>query len=93
MAHSDNPQSLVRDLSTGRLSRRQFVQRAAYVVLRFAGALGTDVAAGLMKPDGAVAGLIGGEALANFRLRFDFPAGRLRSTSESSGDDRPAVLA
>ncbi|MGN6563947.1 MAG: ABC transporter substrate-binding protein [Thermomicrobiales bacterium] len=29
MAHSDNPQSLVRDLSTGRLSRRQFVQRAA----------------------------------------------------------------
>jgi hypothetical protein len=45
--------------------------------MRLAGATGLDVAAGLMKPDGAVAGVIGGEALANFRLRFDFPAGRL----------------
>jgi hypothetical protein len=30
-----------------------------------------------MKPEGEAAGVIGGEALANFRLRFDFPAGRL----------------
>jgi hypothetical protein len=30
-----------------------------------------------MKPEGALAGVIGGEVLANFRLRFDFPARRL----------------
>ncbi len=43
----------------------------------FAGRTGRDVAAGLMKPDGDVVGVIGGQVLANFRLRFDFPAGRL----------------
>ena len=30
-----------------------------------------------MKPDGDVVGILGGQVLANFRLRFDFPAGRL----------------
>jgi hypothetical protein len=45
--------------------------------LRFAGASGADMGAGLMKPDGEVAGLIGGQVLAHFRLRFDFPAGWL----------------
>jgi hypothetical protein len=45
--------------------------------LSFGGELGRDVAGGLMPPDGAVAGVLGGEVLANFRLRFDFPAGRL----------------
>jgi len=43
----------------------------------FAGASGRDVAAGLMKPDGEVVGILGAEVLAHFRLRFDFPAGRL----------------
>ena len=45
--------------------------------VRFAGAVGREVAAGLMKPDGDVAGVLGGAVLAHFRLRFDFPAGRL----------------
>jgi hypothetical protein len=43
----------------------------------FAGATGRDVAAGLMKPEGDVVGLLGGAVLAHFRLRFDFLAGRL----------------
>jgi len=46
-------------------------------VLRFGGATGRDVAAGLMKPQGEVVGVIGGPVLAHFRLRFDFPAGKL----------------
>ena len=45
--------------------------------VRFAGSAGRDVAAGLMKPQGEVVGVLGGEVLAHFRLRFDFPAGRL----------------
>jgi hypothetical protein len=45
--------------------------------VRFAGGLGRDVAAGLMKPEGDVAGVLGGSVLAHFRIRFDFPAGRL----------------
>lgn len=45
--------------------------------VRFAGAVGRDVAAGLMKPEGEVVGVLGGLVLAHFRLRFDFPAGRL----------------
>lgn len=45
--------------------------------VRFAGALSRDVAAGLMKPEGEAAGVLGGAVLAHFRLRFDFPAGRL----------------
>lgn len=43
----------------------------------FAGAVGRDVAAGLMKPEGDVVGVLGGPVLAHFRLRFDFPASRL----------------
>jgi hypothetical protein len=43
----------------------------------FAGASGRDVAAGLVKPAGEVVGVLGGEVLAHFRLRFDFPGGRL----------------
>lgn len=43
----------------------------------FAGAVGRDVAAGLMKPEGDAVGVLGGLVLAHFRLRFDFPGGRL----------------
>lgn len=43
----------------------------------FAGATGRDVAAGLMKPEGDVVGVLGGAVLAHFRLRFDFPRGKL----------------
>ncbi len=43
----------------------------------FAGAVGRDVAAGLMPPQGEAVGVLGGPVLAHFRLRFDFPAGRL----------------
>lgn len=43
----------------------------------FAGATGRDVAAGLMKPEGDVVGVLGGPVLAHFRLRFDFPRDRL----------------
>lgn len=43
----------------------------------FAGATGRDVATGLMTPEGEVVGVLGGTVLAHFRLRFDFPAGRL----------------
>jgi hypothetical protein len=43
----------------------------------FAGATGRDVAAGLMKPEGDVVGVLGGSVLAHFRLRFDFPGNRL----------------
>lgn len=45
--------------------------------VNFAGATGRDVAAGLMKPEGDVVGLLGGAVLAHFRLRFDFPGRRL----------------
>ena len=45
--------------------------------VRFAGSVGRDVAAGLMAPEGDVVGLLGGQVLAHFHLRFDFPAGRL----------------
>lgn len=45
--------------------------------VRFAGGVGRDVAAGLMPPQGDVVGVLGGEVLAHFRLRFDFPAGKL----------------
>lgn len=43
----------------------------------FAGAVGEDVPAGLMAPDGGLAGVLGGPALAHFHLRFDFRPGRL----------------
>jgi len=43
----------------------------------FAGAVGLDAGAGLMKPEGDVVGLLGAPVLAHFRLRFDFPAGKL----------------
>jgi hypothetical protein len=43
----------------------------------FGGLVGRDLGAGLMKPEGEAAGIIGGEVLARFGLRFDFPAGRL----------------
>lgn len=43
----------------------------------FAGAEGLDAGAGLMKPEGDVVGLLGAHVLAHFRLRFDFPAGKL----------------
>ena len=45
--------------------------------LALAGTRLDDLAAGLMKPQGETVGIIGGAALARFRLRFDFPAGRL----------------
>lgn len=43
----------------------------------FAGAPTRDAGAGLMKPEGDIAGVLGGQLLARYRLRFDFPAGRL----------------
>jgi hypothetical protein len=45
--------------------------------LSFAGVEIRNIPAGLMKPDGEAAGILGGGALARFRLRFDFPAGQL----------------
>jgi hypothetical protein len=45
--------------------------------LRLAGERLPDLGAGLMKPLGGTAGLLGAQALARFRLRFDFPAGRV----------------
>lgn len=45
--------------------------------VEFGGAVGRDVGAGLMKPEGDVVGLLGGAVLAHFRLRFDFPARKL----------------
>lgn len=45
--------------------------------LTFAGLEQRNLGAGLMKPEGDVAGMLGGAALSRFRLRFDFPAGRL----------------
>lgn len=45
--------------------------------VRMAGAVGRDVAAGLMPPQGDVAGVLGGPVLAHFRLLFDFPKARL----------------
>jgi hypothetical protein len=45
--------------------------------LALAGVRLDDLGAGLTKPQGEAAGVIGGPALSRFRLRFDFPAGRL----------------
>jgi len=45
--------------------------------LRLAGRRLTDLAAGLEPVQGGAAGQIGAPALARWRLRFDFPAGRL----------------
>ena len=48
----------------------------------FAGALRENLPAGLMKAeDPALAGQIGAPLLARYRLRFDFPAGRLSLTA------------
>ena len=55
----------------------QGVDFARLPQVTFGGAVGRDVAAGLMKPEGDVAGMLGAQVLAHFRLRFDFPAGRL----------------
>jgi hypothetical protein len=45
--------------------------------LGFAGRRLDDLAAGLVRPDGEAAGVLGGAVMARFRLRFDFPAGLL----------------
>ena len=45
--------------------------------LRLAGRELAPVAAGLAKPDGEAAGLVGGQALSGWRLRFDFPGSTL----------------
>jgi hypothetical protein len=55
----------------------QGIEFARLPQVTFGGAVGRDVAAGLMKPQGDVVGLLGGPVLAHFRLRFDFPAGKL----------------
>jgi hypothetical protein len=55
----------------------QGVWMARLPALSFAGLRTRDVPAGLMKPEGEAAGVIGGTALSRYRLRFDFPAGRL----------------
>lgn len=54
----------------------------------FAGSVGRDVAAGLMAPEGDVVGLLGGQVLAHFQLRFDFPGRRL---VVAPIDDHPAA--
>lgn len=54
------------------------VWRARLQALSFAGDLYPEVDTGLVKgPADGPAGLIGGPVLAHYRLRFDFPAGRL----------------
>jgi hypothetical protein len=55
----------------------QGVWMARLSALSFAGLETRNVPAGLMKPEGDAAGVIGGAALARYRLRFDFPAGQL----------------
>ena len=46
--------------------------------MSFAGALSENLPAGLMKAENPrLAGQIGAPLLARYRLRFDFPAGRL----------------
>jgi hypothetical protein len=55
----------------------QGVWLARLGALAFAGTRQPDLGAGLMTPQGGIAGVIGGAALARFRLRFDFPRGRL----------------
>lgn len=50
---------------------------ARLATLTFARTTQRNLGAGLMPPQGDVAGVIGGAALSGFRLRFDFPAGRL----------------
>lgn len=46
-------------------------------LVTFAGRTGRDVGVGLMPPQGEVVGVLGGPVLAHFRLRFDFPAGKI----------------
>ncbi len=53
------------------------VWRARLEGFSFGGHTAGTVAAGLSKPLGQAAGTLGGEALAAYRLRFDFPAGQV----------------
>jgi hypothetical protein len=54
------------------------VDRPRLRALSFAGVLSENLPAGLLKAeDPALAGQIGAPLLSHYRLRFDFPAGRL----------------
>lgn len=62
------------------------VLRPRLRALSFAGGIAEAVPAGLVKsPDPALAGEIGAPLLMAFRLRFDFPAGRLELTPNEKG--------
>lgn len=50
---------------------------ARLATLTFSGRTDIDLGAGLTPPEGELAGVLGGPVLANFRLRFDFPRGRV----------------
>jgi hypothetical protein len=56
--------------------------------LSFAGELFENLPAGLETAAGAPLGEIGAPVLANYRLRFDFPAGRLLLAKEKGPPDR-----
>jgi len=75
------PVRLADDLAQGSAETKELYPEGAWLArlpeVDFGGARGRDVAAGLMKPEGEVVGLLGGQVLAHFHLRFDFPAGRL----------------
>jgi hypothetical protein len=57
--------------------------------VEFAGATGVNVAAGLAQPEGEAAGVLGGEVLSRFRLRFDFPGGLLTVDSPIPNEKGP----
>ena len=61
--------------------------RARLRALAFAGSLFENLPGGLLPRD-AAAGEIGGPVLSRFRLRFDFPAGRLQLSHEKGPPDR-----
>lgn len=75
------PVRLADDLARASVGTKELYPEGAWLArlpeVDFGGARGRDVAAGLMKPEGEVVGVLGGQVLAHFRLRFDFPAGRL----------------
>ncbi|WP_296597949.1 aspartyl protease family protein [Phenylobacterium sp.] len=75
------PVRLADDLAQAEADTKELYPQGAWLArlpeVDFGGARGRDVAAGLMKPEGEVVGVLGGQVLAHFRLRFDFPAGRL----------------
>jgi hypothetical protein len=67
------------------------VYRPRLRALSFAGGLSENLLAGLMKaPDPEALGLIGAAALTPYRVRFDFPAGRLLLAPTKKGPAKTA---